>query len=141
MNTLTISSRLGVAEVRAKSKTHAIAQTRCGSRSFENVRMTKRLQEYLDAIQLLYNRVGRCTMRDIGAAVGVTSSSTINDAIQRLVAMGHMRRVMRGSISYYEPMETREGMSEDLLSELRRLDGYSTLPACLTKYRVLWEVA
>lgn len=141
MTSLRISSHMPTETVRAKSKLTLAVGTRCGTRAYANCRMTPRLQEYLNAIQSLYERQGRCPMRDIGAAVGVNSSSTINDAIQRLVAMGHLRRVMRGSISYYEPMETREGKMEDLLAELQRLDDDSTLPACLAPFRVLWEVA
>lgn len=141
MTSLRISSHMPTETVRAKSTVTLAIGTRCGTRTYANCRMTPRLQEYLDAIRGLYDRQGRCPMRDIGAAVGVTSSATINDAIQRLVAMGHLRRVMRGSISYYEPTESDEGTREDLYSELRRLETAETLPASLAKFRTLWGVA
>lgn len=102
------------------------------------IRMTPRLQDYLQAVNELFVERGACTIRAIEERCHVSSSSTVHDALRRLVAMGHVRRVPKGKLYSYEPTSApnKEAVAA-LIKSLREHDG-TVMPSWLLEHRKAW---
>lgn len=105
------------------------------------VRMTKRLEAYEAGVQRVYHRTGRCTIRDLGEEMGVTSTSTVCSALMRLRLLGKVRHEGLGVHKSYKPSSAPSTDAiNNLLNGIRQRlnDGYA-MPGWLDQFKEAWQ--
>ena len=106
-----------------------------------DVRETRRLKEYEAGVQRVYQRTGRCTIRDLGEEMGVNSTSTVCAALARLRLLGRVRHEGLGVHKVYKPSSAPSlDAVNNLLNGIRQRinDGYA-MPEWLAQFKEAWQ--
>ena len=104
-------------------------------------RITKRQQQYYDAVVSVWSRTGRCGIQDLCNEVGVNSTSSAHCALQRLCRAGLVKRVPYGNFTLYKPGNEPDQQDVNaLLEEIRRrIANDEEIGEWMMKYARAWQ--